>query len=86
MLPLKKLFYLFSCFLFIEVVRLPVRTSIAVPWVRVSNAFYASLRLLKASHSGGLLSLSLLVFRYFCVRESPVWTLFGAFLAIYWSC
>ena len=86
MLPLKKLFYFFSCFLFLEVVRLPVRTSIAVPWVRVSNAFYASLRLLKAGNSGGLPSLSLLVFRYFYVRESPVWTLFGAFLAIYWSC
>ena len=86
MLTLKKLFYFFSCFLFLEVVRLPVRTSIAVPWVRVSNAFYASLWLLKASNSGGLLSLSLLVFRYFYVRESPVWTLFGAFLAIYWSC
>ena len=86
MLPLKKLFYFFSCFLFLELVRLPVRTSIAVPWVRVSNAFYASLRLLKAGNSGGLPSLSLLVFRYFYVRESPVWTLFGAFLAIYWSC
>ena len=85
MLPLKKLFYFFSCFLFLEVVRFPVRTSIAVPWVRVSNAFYASLSLLKASNSGGLLSLSLLVFLYFYVRESPVWTLFGAFLAIYWS-
>ena len=54
MLTLKKLFYFFSCFLFLEVVRLPVRTSIAVPWVRVSNAFYASLRLLKAGNSGGL--------------------------------
>ena len=86
MLPLKKLFYFFSCFLFPEVVRLPVRTSIAVPWVRVSNAFSASLRLLKAGNSGGLPSLSLLVFRYFYVRESPIWTLFGAFLAIYWSC
>ena len=86
MFPLKKLFYFFSFFLFLEVVRLPVRTSIAVPWVRVSNAFYASLRLLKAGNSGGLPSLSPLVFRYFYVRESPVWTLFGAFLAIYWSC
>ena len=86
MLPLKKLFYFFSCFLFLEVVRLPVRTSIAVPWVRVSNAFYASLRLLKAGNSGGLPSLSLLVCLYFYVRESPVWTLFGAFLPIYWSC
>ena len=86
MLPLKKLFYFFSCFLFLEVVRLPVRTSIALPWVRVSNVFYASLRLLKAGISGGLPSLSLLAFRYFYVRESPIWTLFGAFLAIYWSC
>ena len=86
MLPLKKLFYFFSCFLFLEVVRLPVRTSIAVPWVRVSNAFYASLRLLKAGNSGGLPSLSLLAFHCFNVRESPVWTLFGGFLAIYWSC
>ena len=43
----------------LEVVRLPVRTSIAVPWVRVSNAFYASLRLLKAGNSGGLPSLPL---------------------------
>ena len=82
LLPLEKLFYFFfSCFLFLEAVSLPLHTSIAVPWVRVSNAFYASLRLLKAGNSGGLPSLSLLVFRYFYVRESPVWTLFGAFLA-----
>ena len=71
-MPLKKLFYFFPCFLFLEVVRLPVRTSIAVPWVRVSNAFYASLRLLKAGNSGGLPSLSLLVFRYFMSRNSSL--------------
>ena len=76
MLPLKKLFYFFSCFLFLEVVRLSLRTSIAVPWVRVSNAFYASLRLLKAGNSGGLPSLSFLVFRYFM----SVNHLFGHFL------
>ena len=86
LVAIKEAVLFFSCFLFLEVVRFPVRTSIAVPWVRVSNAFYASLWLLKASNSGGLLSLSLLVFRYFYVRESPVWTLLGAFLAIYWSC
>ena len=78
MLPLKKLFYFFSCFLFLEVVRLPLRTSIAGPWVRVSNAFYASLRLLKAGNSGGLPSLSLLVFRYFM----SVNHLFGHFLGL----
>ena len=48
-----------------KVVRLPLRTSIAVPWVRVSNAFYASLRLRKAGNSGWLPSLSLFVFRFF---------------------
>ena len=85
LVAIKEAVYFFSCFLFLEVVRLPVRTSIVVPWVRVFNAFYASLRLLKAGNSGGLPSVSLLVFRYFYVRESPVWTLFGAFLAIYWS-
>ena len=71
----------FFIFLLSLLVSLPLRVR-----VRVSNAFYASLRLLKAGNSGGLPSLSLLVFRYFYVRESPVWTLFGAFLAIYWSC
>ena len=55
----------FSCFLFLEVVGLPLRTSIAVPCVRVSNVFYAFLRLLKAGNSGGLPSLFLLVFPYF---------------------
>ena len=86
LVDIKEAVLFFLLFPVSEVVRLPVRTSIAVPWVRVSNAFYASLRLLKAGNSGGLPSLSLLVFRYFYVRESPVWTLFGAFLAIYWSC
>ena len=86
MLPLKKLFYFFSCFLFLEVVRLPVRTSIAVPWVRVSNAFYASLRLLKAGNSGGLPSLCLLVFRYFMSLNHLFGHFLGSFLAIYWSC
>jgi len=76
LLPLKKLFYVFSFFLFLEVVRLPLRTSFAVPWVRVSNAFYASLRLVKAGNSGRLPSLSLLVFRYFMFVNH----LFGHFL------
>ena len=35
------------------------------------------LRLLKAGNSGGLPSLSLLVFRSFYVRESPAWTFWG---------
>ena len=52
-------------FFFLLVVSLPLRTSIVVPWVRVSNAFYASLRLPKAGNSGGLPSLSLLGFRWF---------------------
>ena len=51
-------------------------SSFAVPWVRVSNAFYASLRLLKAGNSGGLPSLSLLVFLYFMFMHH----LFGHFL------
>ena len=76
----------FSCFLYLEVVGFFLRTSITVPWMRV----YAYLRLLKAGISGGLPSLSLLVFPpgfpLFYVRESPVWTRFGTFLAIYWSC
>ena len=50
---------------FLLVVTLPLRTSIVVPWVRVSNAFYASLRLPKAGNSGGLPSLSVLGFRWF---------------------
>ena len=58
---------------------------IVVPWVQVSNAFYASLTLLKASNPGGLPSLPLLVFRCFIPR-SLLCTLFGYFLAIYWSC
>ena len=57
-------------------VSLPLRTSIAVPWVLVSNAFYASLRLLKAGNSGGLPSLSLLGFPCFM----SVNHLFGHFL------
>ena len=77
MLQLKRLFFIFLLSLLVS---LPLRVR-----VRVSNAFYASLRLLKAGNSGALSSLSLLVFRYFYVRESPVWTLFGAFFAIYWS-
>ena len=79
MLPLKKLFYFSSCFLFFEVVSRSLRTSIAVPWVRVSNAFYDSLRLLKAGNSGGLPSLSLLVFPYFM----SVNHLFGHFLGLF---
>ena len=55
----------FAFIYFLLVVTLPLRTSIVVPWVRVSNAFYASLRLLKAGNSGGLPSLSLLGFRCF---------------------
>ncbi len=39
-----------------------LRTSFVVPWVRVSNPLYASLRLLKAGNSGGLFSRSLSVF------------------------
>ena len=52
--------YLCFYFFFLLVVSLPLRTSIVVPWVRVSNAFYASLRLLKADNSGGLPFLSFL--------------------------
>ena len=44
----------FAFIYFLLVVTLPLRTSIVVPWVRVSNAFYAPLRLLKAANSGGL--------------------------------
>ena len=55
----------FAFIYFLLVVTLPLRTSIVVPWVRVSNAFYASLRLPKAGNSGGLPSLSLLGFRWF---------------------
>ena len=55
----------FAFIYFLLVVTLPLRTSIVVPWVRVSNAFYASLRLPKAGNSGGLLSLSVLGFRWF---------------------
>ena len=55
----------FAFIYFLLVVILPLRTSIVVPWVRVSNAFYASLRLPKAGNSGGLPSLSLLGFRWF---------------------
>ena len=72
---LKTLFYFSLVCCFLEVVSLPLRTSIAVPWVRVSNTFYASLRLLKAGNAGGLPSLSLLSFPLFYVRESPLWTL-----------
>ena len=79
----KKLFYFSSCFLFLEVVSLSLRTSIAAPWVRLSNV---SLGLLKAGNSGGLPSLSPLSFPLFYVREPPVWTLLGSFLAVYWSC
>ena len=63
-----------------------MRTSIAVPWVRVSNAFYASLRLLKAGNSGGLPMLCLLVFRYFMSLNHLFGHFLGSFLAIYWSC
>ena len=55
----------FAFIYFLLVVTLPLRTSIVVPWVRVSNAFYASLRLPKAGNSGGLPSLSVLGFRWF---------------------
>ena len=71
--------FFFSYFLFLEVVGLSLRTSIVVPWERVSNAFYASLRLLKAGNSGGLPSLSLLVFAYF----TTVNHLFGHFLGTF---
>ena len=67
LLPLKKLFYFFSCFPFLQVVSLSLRTSLAVP---------ASLRLLKAGNSSGLPSLSLLVSPYFM----SVNNLFGHFL------
>ena len=39
LVAIKEAVFFFSCFLFLEVVRFPVRTSIAVPRVRVSNAF-----------------------------------------------
>ena len=44
LIAIKEAVLIFSCFLFLEVVSVPLSTSIAVPWVRVSNAFYASLR------------------------------------------
>ena len=77
LVAIKEAVLFFSCFLFLEVVRFPVRTSIAVPWVRVSNAFYASLRLLKAGNSGGLPLAFPLSFPLCYVRESPVWTFWG---------
>ena len=51
-----------------------------VRWVRVSNAFYASLRLLKAGNSGGLPSLSLLVFRHVMSVNHPFRHFRGPFL------
>ena len=72
--------------MFLEDVSLPLRTSIDVPWVQVSNAFYASLRLLKADNSGELPSLSLLGFRYFMSVNQLFGHFLGSFLEIYLSC
>ena len=66
----------FSCFLYLEVVGLFLRTSITVPWMRV----YAYLRLLKAGISGGLPSLSLLVFPYFISVNHLFGHVLGPFL------
>ena len=73
----RKLFYFSSCFLFLEVVSLSLRTSIAAPWVRLSNV---SLGLLKAGNSGGLPSLSLLVFPYFMFVNHLFGHFWGPFL------
>ena len=43
------------------------------------------LRLLKAGNSGGLPSLSLLVFHYFMSVDHLFGHFLGSFLAIYWS-
>ena len=71
--------------MFLEVVSLSLRTSIAVPWVQVSNAFYVSLRSLKADNSGKLPS-PLLVFRYFMSVNQLFGHFLGSFLEIYLSC
>ena len=71
----------FSCFVFLEVVSLSLPTTTAVPWVRVSNAFYVfESRLLKAGNSGGLPSLSLLAFPHFMSVNHVFGHFLGSFL------
>ena len=71
----------FSCFVFLEVVSLSLPTTTAVPWVRVSIAFYVfESRLLKAGNSGGLPSLSLLVFPHFMSVNHVFGHFLGSFL------
>ena len=70
-----------------RVVSLSLPTTTAVPWVRVSNAFYVfESRLLKAGNSGGLPSLSLLVFPHFMSVNHVFGHFLGVLLAIYWPC
>ena len=64
-----KMCEIYFCLYFLLIVAPPLHTSFVVPWVRVSNAFYASVRLLKAGNPGGLSSLSLLGFPLFCFRN-----------------
>ena len=70
-----------SCFIFLlsHLVSLPLRVR-----VRVSNAFYASLRLLKAGNFGGLPSLT--QFSVIHARNPHFGHVLGSFLAVYWSC
>ena len=76
LLPLKKFCYFFSCFLLLEVVSPPLRTSISRALGAGVQCLLCLFQVAKAGNSGGLPSLSLLVFPYFM----SVNHLFGHFL------